>query len=646
VKRLAKLLLPFLLAMPASGFGQQEQNPELSSLLLAARQAQAKQDFAAAANDYEKAVKLQSDMPELWANLGLMQDATRNYSDAIESFRRAIRLKPSLYVPNLFLGIDLTRINRVREAIPPLVRAEAINPHDPLPPLSLGRAYLSIKNFVAARRAFQRAVGLDGRNSSAWFAFGIATLNEVEADGWKLSTEGANSTWAKALLAESLQEESRFKEATSREQAVLADDPHFPCAHSRLGFLYIAQQQEAAALREFADESEGCAFAALGRARLHVDAGEDAEALVVLRILWEHDEGFVRSNISLLTDSPASGRSIALLAFLDQQKGVGAVGLDLYESLSAALRGAPQPVDRFTLPANVKSSKNHGNARAAEADDRDGRYGQCVADLAGNLATESNRDLLLLANCAFMTGDYDLSATASDLLATRSSQDMAALYWSIKANEKLAFVAFGRFEQLEPGSEKTHLLLGDMYRQRKRFQQAESEYKTASTLAPQDIAPLYGLASTYSQDSNSDQALSTAKIAVGMSPNDPDINLLIGEILVSRHEWAEAENYLKLGLNAKPQTLPHLHALLGQVYENTGRTQEAIKELQMGVASDEDGTVYYQLARIYGSIGNKAAAQDAFQRMKIIQQKRRERAIIAVQDSSDAMQNDIPLQSY
>ena len=82
-----------------------------------------------------------------------------------------------------------------------------------------------------------------------------------------------------------------------------------------------------------------------------------------------------------------------------------------------------------------------------------------------------------------MTGDYSLSATASDLLATRSPHDMAALYWSVKANEKLAFVAFGHFEQLKPDSERTHLLLGDMYRQRQRFEQAESEYKTASTLA-------------------------------------------------------------------------------------------------------------------------------------------------------------------
>ena len=146
-----------------------------------------------------------------------------------------------------------------------------------------------------------------------------------------------------------------------------------------------------------------------------------------------------------------------------------------------------------------------------------------------------------------MTGDYNLSATASDLLASRSPHDMAALYWSVKANEQLASVAFGRFEQLEPDSERTHLLLGDMYRQRQRYEQAESEYKMASALAPQDPAPLFGLASAYFQGSNTDQAFSSAKTALGMSPNDPDLNLLVGEILVSRREWAQAEDYLKSG---------------------------------------------------------------------------------------------------
>jgi tetratricopeptide (TPR) repeat protein len=160
-----KFLLLTLLVMPAPGFGQQAQTAELASLLAAAQQAQARNDYAGAADAYKKAAKLRPDITELWANLGLMQNATDNYPDTIECFRRAILLKPALYVPNLFLGIDYTRIHRAPGAISFLVRAEAINPRDPQAPLSLGRAYSSVKNFAAARNAFQRAVALDGKNS-------------------------------------------------------------------------------------------------------------------------------------------------------------------------------------------------------------------------------------------------------------------------------------------------------------------------------------------------------------------------------------------------------------------------------------------------------------------------------------------------
>ena len=240
-----------------------------------------------------------------------------------------------------------------------------------------------------------------------------------------------------------------------------------------------------------------------------------------------------------------------------------------------------------------------------------------------------------------MTGDFSLSAAASDLLARRSPQDLAALYWSVKANEQLASLAFDQFEQ-RPESEQTHLLLGDMYRQRQRCERAESEYEAASVLAPRDPAPLYGLARAYFHCSNLDKALDNAKKALGISPNDPDINLLVGEILVSLHQWAQAEDYLKAGLDSKPQMLPHLHALLGEVYEHTGRVRDAISELQLGLASDEDGSLHYQLARMYSSLGNKAAADNALQVTKELEGKRRKGAVIAVKDASDVMQDDLP----
>lgn len=650
--------LLLLWTMAAGGIVQAQDDDSFDDLLLAARQAQSKGDYAAAAGYYRRAVQLRTDMPELWANLGLMQDATAGYPDAIASFRKAAQLKPSLYVPNLFLGIDYLHVKRARDAVPFLIKAEALNPSDPQAPLSLGRAYLSLGSFAAASSAYRRAVAIDPKNSSAWFALGVAALDEVEAASRKLSGENANSAYARALFAASLKEQSRFKEAITEEQAVLAADPHFPCARARLGFLYLAQQQNDDAAHEFAAESQGCGLAGLGRARLRIEANDNAAALALLNDLWKRDSGFVQANLSLLIDSLAADRVAVFSTFVDQQNTAAAVPAGLFASLSSALRDAPRTADDLTQSGLAPSSGASGselpsNLTTAEADARAGRYARCVGDLAhgthelSRSAIRGNADaLLLLAGCAYMTGDYALSASASDLAPIQSPHGLAALYWSIQANEKLALVAFSRFEQLEPDSKRTHLLLGDMYRQRQHLQQAESEYKEAAALAPQDPAPLFGLASAYSQDSKSDQALSTAKTALGMSPDDPDLNLLAGQILVEHHEWAEAEDYLKRALSAtppiKPQMLPHVHVLLGQVDEQTDRPQEAISQFKMGLASDEDGTVYYRLARIYSRLGNKSAAQAAIVHVKALEQKRRERAVVAVQDSSAATQSDIP----
>jgi tetratricopeptide (TPR) repeat protein len=111
--------------MTAGGIAQSNNSASFDDLLLAARQAQGTKDYAAAAGYYRRAVALRGDIPELWANLGLMQDATGSYTDAIASFRKAAQLKPSLYVPNLFLGMDYLHVNHAREAIPFLVKAEA-----------------------------------------------------------------------------------------------------------------------------------------------------------------------------------------------------------------------------------------------------------------------------------------------------------------------------------------------------------------------------------------------------------------------------------------------------------------------------------------------------------------------------------------
>ena len=48
----------------------------------------------------------------------------------------------------------------------------------------------------------------------------------------------------------------------------------------------------------------------------------------------------------------------------------------------------------------------------------------------------------------------------------------------------------------------------------------------------------------------------------------------MAEALIDQHDYAEAEPYLKKSLNAKPQMLPRIHALIGKAYAETGRTRK------------------------------------------------------------------------
>jgi predicted Zn-dependent protease len=563
-----------------------------------------------------------------------MQDATGRYADAVASFRRAQALQPSLYVPNLFLGIDLLHLNQAQQAIPFLLRAEALNGKDPQAPLSLGRAYKAVGRFAEAENAYRRALQLDGNDSVAWFDLGIAALDEVEADGRHLSGTAAHSPYARALYGQSLEEQSRLPEAVTEFDAVLAADPHFPCARAQLGFLYLAQGNKDEAAKAFAAEASSCSLATLGEAGIRIESSDVAGGVAMLARLWDADEGFLRSHLSQMTDHLAPNQAAALGAYAEQQQRTDPARGNLDAAIEASLNGGTRAADEVTTAVG----KAEGNPAEAQADFQAGRYARCAQDLA---AGRGETRYKLLAQCAFMTGDYDRAAAVSGAWAQRPGNNLEALYWSVRANEQLADTAFSRYEQLEPNSEKTHLLLGDMYRQRQRIEQAEAEYKTAAALAPADTAPLYGLASACLAESHTEEALRYALAALAKTPDDPELNLLAGEILVTEQDWTRAERYLDRSTNVKPQTLPHLHVLLGEVYEHTGRAQQAIAEFRQGLASDDSGAVYYQMARLYLNAGNRSAAEDAFAHAKILEAQRRARAVIAVKDGSDAAQSDL-----
>lgn len=623
MKRSLQLLLLLLLVKP--GFGQQQPASTLDSLLETAQNAQAANDYATAANAYKQAVRLQPNMAELWANLGLMEQELGDTSQAVSSFQHANRLNPSLYVPNLFLGIDYVSEGKAKEAIPFLSKAEKANASDAQPRLALGRAYTALGKYLLAAQAYKHAVDLNPKQSSTWFSLGIAYLDQMETDSRKLSAKNQSSPYAKALFAESLNKQSRYPEAVKIYKSVLDVKPQPPCLHSELGWSLLRQQRQAEAVAAFKTDQEtnsSCALATLGQARFAIDRNDDDKALNLISQLWARDRGFVTTQISTLAEGVTADRATSFRSTLLERH--EATPVALYELLTGALSGTTTEMAGNAVAQNTTTQPEMVARGTAETYYQAGEYQRC-SDRLNSTRPATPDKLLLLATCSYFAGDFELSSQASSTLAGLAPGSTAGLYWSIKANEKLAFQALARYEELEPNSARSHILLGDIWRQRLAYTEALDEYRKAQQIDPSDQAAMLGMASAYLGNNDIDKAIETARAALLKDPEDAELNLIMAEAVIAHHDYAEAEPYLNKSLKVKLQMLPHVHALLGRVYAETGRTTDAIAQLKLGAESDSDGSVHYQLARLYRKAGDGKGAAAALEQMKTIQKHELER---------------------
>ena len=631
------LILPALLAKPVFGLGQEPSALTLESLVAAAQQAQAAHDYAAAERAYKQAVRIQPSVPELWANLGLMQQEVGDIASAIPSFRQANHLNPSLYVPNLFLGIDSLRTGKAHEAIPFLIRSEKINKTDPQTPLALGRAYYAVGKFSAAAQEFTHAIALDPKLGAAWFGLGIARLNQVEVDARKMSVEAKDSPFAGALYAESLQKQARFSEAATLYRSLLDSHPQPPCLHSALGIALLRHRDPEGAAAEFATErvaNPECGLALLGQARIAIDRGDNEQAVKLLEDLWGRDHRFFVSNAPILIEGLSNDAATAVVDYFSQQTTV--IPSDLRNALTVAFSGGVDVLNDNVDPSESSASPTpqpvSAGGSSAETYYAAGEFQQCSQRLDHALAEGRPDQLRLLAACSFFAGDNERAFSAATTLEALQPHSAEALYWSIQANERLAVQSLARFQQLESDSARSHVLLGDIYHQLEREDDAQAEYQKALALEPGNPAAMLGLASAYLSNNNNDKAMEIARAALEHNPEDPELNLIVGETMVARFQFAEAEPYLMKSLNAKPQVLGHVHALIGKVYAETGRTSDAIRQLKMGESSDENGSIHYLLARLYRQIGDTKNATAALEQVRTIKEQRRKRGVKLVED--------------
>ena len=619
----ARVALCFLsLCLPINALAQSD----FESHLAVAVSAQSAGNIPAAIAAYQSALTIRRNVPEVWANLGLMQHQTGDYTGALKSFRVANQLQPKLFVPLLFLGIENLQIGDRTAAIHYLSMARQLRPNDFEVHMNLGRAYFGLKQFDSASSAYRRATELDPHNGEAWYRLGITYLEISEAKSHDLARLNRQSPFFQRLDAESLSDQEKLSEAAERFRKLLSAQSFPPCSRSSFGLVLVRQGESSRAQTEFQQDlkSGGCSLAEIGLIRVALEKGETANAFSSIASLWKLDSGFVKAYASELTRAMTPEQ---ITAFDDAlaQPAIPDISPEVVSVLRLALRGGRTQSTKDDGSEDSTSGKTAALLTSQDYYAR-GQYAKCVRSLRSTMAPLSRDKLSLLATCSFYNGDYGTTVAAARKLQLSSLAQEEGFYWSILAEQRQALLALAYAGEVEPNSIRLHELLAESYRDRERYVDAEAEYKVALNINPKEFSALVGAATNYLQEFRIDLAHEMIQNALAQNPSDAEANYIMGEVLMAEHRYPDAEVYLRTGLGAKAELVPRIHALLGQVYATQGDTKRAIEEYQLGLPSDDDGSVHFQLGRLYQKVGDAKLAAEAFADSKTLNQKKQSAA--------------------
>jgi tetratricopeptide (TPR) repeat protein len=608
------------------------QEQTLQSLLAEARVAQSRGDFSAAAKLYQRAVEIEPSVAELWANLGLVYHELGKSSEAIESLTKAARLNPSLFVPQLFLGIEYLGAKNAAFAVPYLERATKLNPGDSLAQLSLGKAFEMLDRADRAAEAYEKATEIAPRDGSAWLNLGTAYLQQVENDARTMTSKYRNSPYYNLRAAETLAEQGKLVLAESAYKATLASPLPPPCAHAEFGVTLLREHRVPEAREQFQFETKAepqCGLALLGIAVTDLSDGHPDTALKEFIAIAANDQGFVQSNLSLFRGTVSGDRARSLMDLAQTQHDFGDLSNKVATFVEQAfLSDAPSGIAGSFEPELLNMSHSPS---LAEADGliATNQYAACDRALKTDLDSLTSSQQQLLAFCSFYTGDFRTTLTAAGRLNANTGTKVQGLYWESKADQELAVAALNRAGEIDPDSPRVHVLIGDEFRQKRRWSEAEAEYRRAVAIDPKSRSARLSLAIVLFTEMKTGESFQIDQSLLTEAPDNPEANLLAAEILVQENELEEAEPYLLKCRNINGDFAPRLHLLLGQVYAETGRVPAAIDEYKQGLASDENGSIHYQLGRVYLKSGNKAAAEEAFKESKRLVKRWNDRAQVA-----------------
>ena len=215
----------------------------------AAQRALVAGDYAQAEPSFEKLVRMEPQLAEVHANLGLIYFQEKKFSQAVPELRRALQLKPMLTDSQFFLAMSLSELGRYEEAVPALQKGFHSQHADVrrMCGLQLERAYTGLKRDSDAVKVALEMEKLYPNDPEVQYHDGKIFGNFAYVTMQKLWQAAPDSVWKHQAEGEALESQGSFESAIGQYREVLARDPQRPGIHYRLGRILLARSQKTGA---------------------------------------------------------------------------------------------------------------------------------------------------------------------------------------------------------------------------------------------------------------------------------------------------------------------------------------------------------------------------------------------------------------
>jgi tetratricopeptide (TPR) repeat protein len=218
-----------------------------------------------AAQAYEKLRELIPNTAEVHARLGLIYFQQKNFSQAVPTLRRALKLKPALPNLDVLLAMSLSELGHYEEALPALEKGFKRAPDPALKRssgLQLQRTYTGLGQDDKAVEVALELTRLYPKDPEVLYYAGRLFGNYAYLSTVKLAQVAPDSLWLHLAAGEANESQGRTDAAIREYKEVLSLDPNRPGIHFRLGRVLLTRARQSTtdtvsepeAMKEFEQE--------------------------------------------------------------------------------------------------------------------------------------------------------------------------------------------------------------------------------------------------------------------------------------------------------------------------------------------------------------------------------------------------------